>query len=245
MGHVLVVDDSAVNRKVASALAASLGHRVSTAADGTEALRALREADADVDVVLLDIVMPVMDGVEALVAIKGDEALRELPVVVVSAVDELAVVARCLELGAVDYLTKPIEPAILRARLASSLAQKRLRDVELDYLRQVDRVMAAAHAVEAGSYDASALDDVAGRDDALGRLARVFQQMAREVAAREDGLRRELRELRIELDRPALDRQIGAITDSDYFRRLNERAATLKSILRDDPDSPAPDESGS
>ena len=92
-----------------------------------------------VDVILLDIVMPEMDGYETLAALKADEALRDLPVIVISGVDELDSVVRCIEMGAADYLPKTVDPAILRARIAASLGQKRLRDQERALLGTIDR----------------------------------------------------------------------------------------------------------
>jgi len=84
--------------------------------------------------------MPELDGYETLAAMKADEAMRHIPVLIVSGVEELDSVVRCIELGATDYLTKPINPRILQARLNASLAAKRLRDLELDYLEQQRRM---------------------------------------------------------------------------------------------------------
>jgi DNA-binding response OmpR family regulator len=92
-------------------------------------------------VVLLDLLMPVMDGFATLAAIKGDPGLEHVPVIMVSAVPELESVVRCIDLGAADYLAKPFSSAVLRARLRSSLAAKRLRDVERDRLRHVEHTL--------------------------------------------------------------------------------------------------------
>ncbi len=109
----------------------ALGIEAREAEDGKSALEALREFGSDVAVVLLDVEMPEMDGYETLATIKSDEALRHLPVIMISAVDELDSVARCLEMGAADYLPKPFDPVILAARVRASLADKRLHDVEV------------------------------------------------------------------------------------------------------------------
>ena len=129
----LIVDDSAVNRKLLARHLESLDIDSQTATDGREALELLRAAGSDVAVVLLDIVMPGMDGYETLTAIKADETLRHLPVVMISGVDELDSVVRCIELGAVDYLPKPFDPSILAARIRASLAGKRMHDLEVEY----------------------------------------------------------------------------------------------------------------
>lgn len=234
MGRVLVVDDSRTNRRLLGGLLERLGHEVATAGDGAAALEILR-AGADIDVVLLDIMMPVLGGVETLGQLKEDTALHQLPVIMISAVEELDTVIRCIELGAADYLPKPVDPAVLGARLRSSLAAKRLRDVELDYLRQVRRVIDAAASVEAGRYESAALAPVADRVDALGQLARTFQRMAAQVGQREAALRQELGNLRIELDSALQRRRVTEITDSDYFVELNEQAAQLKTIMGTEP----------
>ena len=154
--------------------------------------------------------------------------------IVVSGVDQTASVVRCIEMGATDYLTKPFQVAILRARLDSSLAAKRLRDLELEYLEQVSRVTSAAAALEAGAFDAALLTEVAARTDALGVLARRFATMAEEVRAREERLRREVRELRIEIDHARQAQRVAEITDTDFFRDLRSRAGELRSMIRSD-----------
>ena len=212
----------------------SEGHEAETAESGLQALDRLERADAaPFDVVLLDIEMPELDGYETLSRIKENEGLRHTPVIMISGVDELESIVRCIEMGATDYLPKPFDAAILRARLNASLAEKRLRDLELEYLEQVGRVIAAAGAVEADEFDPASLEGVATRDDALGQLARTFQRMALEVRAREDRLRQELRELRIEIDEQRQDRKVAEITGTEYFKNLRDRAKDLRKIIED------------
>lgn len=234
-GHrprVLVVDDAALNRRLLERALANEGFEAVLAADGVQALAVLRAGmPCPVDVVLLDILMPNLDGYETLAAIKADPALRHLPVIMITAVDEVESAVRCIELGAMDYLPKPFNAAVLRARIGASLAAKRLRDLELEYLEQVGRVTEAAAAVEGGSFDLEGLDRVAGRSDALGSLARMFQRMAREVQAREERLQQQVRELQIEIDEARQARQVAEITESDYFQQLRGQAADLRRIL--------------
>ena len=142
-GRVLVVDDTAFNRRLLVRLLTSIGHDTLEATNGREALDLLRGADTgSVDVVLLDIVMPEMDGYETLEALKADPELLDLPVIVISGVDELESVVRCIRMGAVDYLPKTVAPEILRARIESSMAQKRLHDLERETLEQQRRLVA-------------------------------------------------------------------------------------------------------
>lgn len=231
-GSVLVVDDDAVNRTMLTHLLERDGHGVTIAGDGQAALEVLRRTP--VDVVLLDIVMPGMDGYAVLGRMKADDDLRDLPVIVISGVDETDAVVRCIELGADDHLAKPCDPVLLRARIGAGLARKRLRDLEREYIEEVSRVAAAAGAVEAGTFDAASLDGVAVRDDALGQLARVFRRMAAEVQARERALRDQVDQLRIEIDRSRTSRRVAEIADTEYFQDLRRRAADLRLGTADD-----------
>lgn len=224
-GTVLVVDDEMLNRVVLSTNLQEQGYAVAMAENGREALEMLESRPFDA--VLLDLIMPELDGFQVLEKLKGDTKLREIPVIVVSALDEMENVLRCIEMGATDYLPKPFDANLLRARLNASLASKRLRDIELEYLEQVDHVIQAAVAVESGTFREEQLDLVAKRDDALGKLARVFQRMARQVHDREQMLLQQMQELRIEIDEVKKARQVAEITETDYFRELQEKANRL------------------
>lgn len=132
---VLVVDDMSTLRFMLSQHVKQLGHEVSGAANGREALERLRAEPFDL--VLLDVLMPEMDGHAVLEELKRDPALRDIPVIVVSGVDELDSVVRCIERGAEDFLHKPVNPVLLRARINASLEKKRLRDQEVELHRQL------------------------------------------------------------------------------------------------------------
>ncbi len=134
-GHVLVVDDDALNRRLLTATLAREGHRTTAATNGEEALIAL--GDDPPDVILLDLVMPGIDGIGVLERIKADEALRHLPVIMISGVDDHGSVIRCLEMGADDFLPKPFDAAILRARINAGLDRKALHDLERDRVRGI------------------------------------------------------------------------------------------------------------
>jgi len=206
------------------------GHAVSLAENGRQALEVL--GAAGFDLVLLDILMPEMDGYEVLERLKSDPAHRDLPVIVISALDEMESVIRCIGMGAEDYLPKPFDPLLLRARIGACLEKKRLRDQEVEYLQQVARLTTAAAAVEAGEFSSDTLDIVAARPDALGQLGRVFQRMAREIYAREQSLKQQVQELRIQIDEAKKAREVAEITESDYFRDLKERAQHLRRVGR-------------
>ncbi len=225
-GNILVVDDDMLNRIVLSTNLGEQGYTVATAENGRQALEML--ASQSFDVVLLDLIMPEMDGYQVLEQMKRDNVQREIPVIVISALDEMESILRCIEMGATDYLPKPFDARLLRARLNASLASKRLRDIELEYLEQVDHVIQAAAAVESGTYDCERLTSVAKRDDPLGQLARVFQKMAVEVYAREQRLRQQVQELRIEIDEVKKAHQVAEITETRYFHELRDKAQQLR-----------------
>jgi len=133
-GDLLVVDDNRVNRLLLGRALEQLGHRVAFAENGREALEVLRQRP--VDLVLLDIEMPEMNGYQVLEALAADPHLRDVPVVMMSSVEEVDSVARCIEMGAEDYLFKPVNPVLLRARIGSSLEKKRLRDQQRELVRK-------------------------------------------------------------------------------------------------------------
>ena len=127
-GRVLVVDDVATLRLILQQHVRQLGHDAFGAADGRQALDLLRESRFDL--VLLDVMMPEMDGYTVLLTMRADPALRDIPVLVVSGVDDLESVVRCIEAGAEDYLHKPVNQVLLAARVRTCLEKKRLRDQE-------------------------------------------------------------------------------------------------------------------
>ena len=134
-GKILVVDDTESNRALLTRRLSREGFTVALAEDGRRALEMLGRHDFDL--VLLDIMMPEMNGHQVLTAMKSDFALRHLPVIMISGLDDLETLVRCIEGGADDYLTKPFDPVLLRARIGACLDKKRLRDTERELLQQV------------------------------------------------------------------------------------------------------------
>jgi class 3 adenylate cyclase len=134
---ILVVDDNEDNRYTLTHRLKREGYtNLEIAEDGQQALDIL--ADHRVDLVLLDIMMPVMNGYETLERIKSDMALRDIPVIMISAVDEMESVVRCIKAGAEDHLPKPFNAALLKARIEACLEKKKLRDREAHYLKQIE-----------------------------------------------------------------------------------------------------------
>jgi adenylate cyclase len=132
--HILVVDDNKMNRLLLARSLEQQGHRVSFAENGREALEMLH--GGCFDLVLLDVLMPEMDGYQVLGELTSDTELKNVPVVMVSAVGELDSVVKCIEMGAEDYLSKPINPVLLKARIGASLEKKHLRDQQRELIRK-------------------------------------------------------------------------------------------------------------
>jgi phosphoserine phosphatase RsbU/P len=171
--RLLVVDDNEMNRDMLSRRLQRQGFQVDVAENGQQALDSI--AAQPFDLVLLDIMMPVMNGYDCLERLKADPALCHIPVIMITAVDDSESIARCIEMGAEDHLPKPFNPAILRARVDSALAKKRLRDREQVYAKSLERELAIGRDIQT-SFLPDKLPVIAGWE-----LAARFQP-ARQVA---------------------------------------------------------------
>ena len=180
---LLVVDDNEDNRYTLTQRLKRLGHaNVTIAQNGREALALLRARPFDL--VLLDIMMPELNGYQVLEQLKADEQLRHVPVIMISAVDEMESVIRCVELGAEDYLQKPFNPTLLRARIGACLEKKRLRDELVEWNRTLER----------------RVEEKVAEIERLGRLKRFFSpQLAELIVAggADDPLRSHRREVTV------------------------------------------------
>jgi adenylate cyclase len=169
-GVILVVDDNEDNRDMLARRLRRQHYEVRTAAGGRAALAEL--AAATIDLVLLDVMMPDLDGYAVLQQIKGDPALRDIPVLMISALDELDSVVRCIQLGAEDYLGKPFEPVLLQARVGACLEKKRLHDQEARHRRELAELNR--------SLERRVAEQVA-QLERLGRLKRFFSPQLAEL----------------------------------------------------------------
>ena len=145
---ILIVDDEPYNLDYLEQELADLDYDTVAAADGQQALDSV-EVEAP-DLILLDIMMPVMDGFAVLTKLKASPSTREIPVLIISATSDLQSVVKGIELGAEDYLPKPFEPTLLKARMAASLAKKGLRDLEGLYLHSLERELEIAREIQTG-----------------------------------------------------------------------------------------------
>lgn len=132
--RVLVVDDNEMNRDLLSRRLLRQGHETALAENGLVAIEQLQQSQFDL--ILLDIMMPIMNGYEVLERVKADAAWRDIPVIVISAADDMESIVRCIELGAEDYLPKPYNTLLLKARINASLEKKALRVAETAFMRE-------------------------------------------------------------------------------------------------------------
>lgn len=216
---ILIVDDEPFNVDYLEQELEDLEYDTVSAMDGAEALE--RVAATNPDMILLDIMMPVMDGFEALDRLKANEAWRDIPVVIISAMSDISSIARGIEGGAEDYLPKPFDPTLLEARLHAGLEKKRLRDQEIEYLRQVEFLTGAAEAIEENAFSPQSLDPVVAREDALGNLGRVFLRMAEEVHAREQRLQQQITQMQLDI----AERQDAAAETAMIYLPIDRRQA--------------------
>jgi len=236
--RILVVEDTDVNRVLLRRRLEKQGFDITEAADGRIALDLVRRSTFDL--VLLDIMMPEVGGHEVLERLKADPDTAALPVIMISAIDEMSSVVRCIEAGAEDYLTKPYDAVLLQARINACLDKRRLRDQEVAYLKAVASLTRAAGAIERGAFEPAELTAVGDRTDELGTLARVFVRMASEVASREKQLRQEVERPKVEIDDARKKEQVAEITETTYFQDLQQKAATLRRRMRKGDDSGEP-----
>jgi phosphoserine phosphatase RsbU/P len=146
-GALLIVDDNEDNRYTLTRRLQREGYTdLTPAADGEQALALL--ASRAFDLVLLDVMMPGLNGYQVLERMRADPRLRDIPVIMISANDQLESVVRCIELGAEDYLAKPFNPTLLRARTGASLEKKRMRDEIARHVRRMERELDAARAIQ-------------------------------------------------------------------------------------------------
>ncbi len=143
---ILIVDDEPFNVDYLEQELEDLNYTTVTAVNGQEALEKISSEAPDL--VLLDIMMPIMDGFSVLGKVKADPAIRDIPIIVISANNDLQSTVKGIQLGAEDYLPKPFEPTLLKARIQSSLEKKRLRDMQSLYLKSLEREMNIARDIQ-------------------------------------------------------------------------------------------------
>ncbi|WP_052664226.1 sensor histidine kinase [Nitriliruptor alkaliphilus] len=223
---VLVVEDTRINRLALRRGVEREGHRVLEAVDGREALEVL--ARETVDMVLLDLLMPEMDGFAVLERMSRDPEQRDIPVLVISAVDAPEDVARAIEMGAIDCLPKPFDPVILRVRLRTALEQARLHRLEQDYLRQELALREQDRLATLGRL-------AAGLGHELNNPAAAALSTARQLAAANDATMALLADLLRRADGAQVVAAVESLLDgaSDHLSARHETADALEPVLAD------------
>lgn len=145
--RILIVDDEPLNIDYLEQELEDMGYEALSARNGQEALESVESQSPDM--ILLDIMMPIMDGFEVLARLKAEKHWRDIPVVVISALSDMDNVVKGIELGAEDYLPKPFDPVLLQARIKSGLEKKRYRDLERLYLKALERELEIGREIQA------------------------------------------------------------------------------------------------
>jgi signal transduction histidine kinase len=225
-GQILVVDDNRINRLKLSHTLEQQGHTVWLAENGRQALEMLGQRTFDV--VLLDLIMPEMDGYETLQRMKADASLRHIPVIVITALDELESAVRCIEMGAEDYLPKSFNPVFLKARLEASLRKKKLRDLEQAYLQQEVMLRQSEKLATLGRLSAGMAHELNNPAAAAGRgVEQVHSSFERHLRAH------------LELDAASLSAaQVSSLEElSHVLQTCKERVSSLDALTRSDHES--------
>ncbi len=239
---IVIVDDSKSQRLLLASMMKSAGFTNLIEADsavGVFDLLGLTQGAPqaqDIDLILMDISMPEINGIDACRRIKDNDVLHDIPIIMVTASTELGDLQLAFDAGAMDYITKPPNKVELLARVRSALRLKMETDARkarerqlIEYLEQVTHVTDAAAAVETHTFDPKSLDPVGARKDELGKLARVFQRMAREVREREQRLMEQVAQLSIEINEARKAREVAEITETEYFQELQKKAKIFRS----------------
>jgi signal transduction histidine kinase len=234
-GHILIVDDHKTNRLKLSLGLKKQGHTVALAENGQQALDMLRAESFDV--VLLDIIMPELDGYQVLEQMKSDSELRDIPVIMISAVEEIESVVRCIEMGAEDYLPKSFDPVLLKARLGACLEKKKLRDLERAYLQQEVMLRQSEKLATLGKLSAGMAHELnnpaAAAQRGAGQLqAAVAQLQQAYLMMSEVSLTRTQLDLLRNLDRQAQERAEQPFNQDDTLAR-SDREHELETWLGD------------
>jgi adenylate cyclase len=243
-GRILVVDDNAMNRDLLLRQLARNGYIVDTAEDGVQALERL--AERAYDLILLDVLMPRMDGVQTLGRIRADERLADVPVLMLSSLDEVDSAIRCIELGAEEYLTKPFQPTLLAARIAANVALRRLRVRDRAWSEHVANMTATAARLSSAAFppdvaarvlrgDARILDSTASATAVAFMLPRQARpQAAAELVERLDELAEAVAAAALEHDvESVVMRPYGAVLAVGFPAGEPDHAGTATALVVD------------
>jgi CheY-like chemotaxis protein len=199
LGWILVADRDAERRMLLFHLLENEGHHATVVDDGPGALTLLR--DEPFDLVLVDLRLPPNGARELVGAMKRDPELRHIPVIVTTEDPDTEAITACLDAGAEDYLPKPVDPRLLRARVTASLATRRVHDLEARGAGQMRHLADAAAHIGSEAFVPADLERLSRGTDARGHLARLLLRTATRVQEREQRLRAEVASLRVQLNK--------------------------------------------
>jgi MinD-like ATPase involved in chromosome partitioning or flagellar assembly/DNA-binding response OmpR family regulator len=248
-GMILVIDDNPANYDSLSQQLKLQGYTVTNATNAQQALQPF--AGSPYDLIMLDVTIPAINGLDLLKQLKHHDLFKHIPIIAISELEEIALAGVCIKLGAEDYVHKPLDTILLQARVVACLEKKQLRDREVLYLQQVERLTTAATQIETKTFNPDSLndlsqqlerlttaaaqietktfnpdslDDLSQQPDKLGQLARVFQRMGRKVGSREQYLEQQVHLLQVSIDEGQKQRLVTEIAETDYFQQLRKRA---------------------
>ena len=230
-GKILAVDDDDFNLEILAKFLCKQGYLVTTAEDGIQALCELEKGDYDL--VLLDVMMPNLDGLETLKRIRQQESLAATPVIMISALDELSSVVKCVEAGAEDYLPKPYNATLLRARIGSCLQRKAWIDKHLHLIEKLEISQASIDAgLKASTVQLDLLAGQQGNATDFQPLRDAFARMSASLVGQKRQIAETINDLQIEINRKQVSAQVKSIVSNPDFASLGERAQAMRERRR-------------
>ena len=226
-GKILVVDDDPYNRDLLVQTLSRDGHILSTAENGEIALEMI--SNQAFDLVLLDIQMPGIDGHEVLRLFKGSQETALLPAIMISGLEDIDLVVECIEIGADDYLPKPCNLTLLRARVCSSLEKKFRYDEDLALYRDLKQTQASIREQLVSAQKlASELSSDDDNEVTIERLRQHFASMSTLLLEKDSALHETIQKLEVKISRQTVAKQVKAITSDPAFKTLSERARLMR-----------------
>jgi sigma-B regulation protein RsbU (phosphoserine phosphatase) len=226
-GKVLAVDDDAFNLDILAKFLHKQGHVVTTAQDGLEALDVLSKASFDL--VLLDVMMPNLDGFETLRRIKEQEDMLSTPVIMISALDELSSVIKCIECGAEDYLPKPYNSTLLRARVGACLERKAWVDRHLELIDKLEISQKIIDVeIKNSEVQLDLLKDKYHGVVDVNPLVDAFSRMNASLVGQRQQIAETLHDVQIKINRTKVSAQVRTIISNPQFSALNDRAKAMR-----------------
>ena len=226
-GKILVVDDDPYNRDLLVQTLSRDGHILSTAENGEIALEMI--SNQAFDLVLLDIQMPGIDGHEVLRLFKGSQETALLPAIMISGLEDIDLVVECIEIGADDYLPKPCNLTLLRARVCSSLEKKFRYDEDLALYRDLKQTQASIREQLISAQKlASELSPDEDNEVTIERLRHHFTSMSALLLEKDSAVHETIQKLEVKISRQSVATQVKAITSDPAFKTLSERARLMR-----------------